>query len=280
MDVRGRDDRKTLGTRPSSGAPAWIGGVLVIAAYGALLVAEVRAPLRGRTQPKLGRALRNAALAGLSGLALSVLQAPVTGPLTRLVEQRRWGLLKALRLPAWFETILAVAAMDYTLYLWHVWTHKGPLWRFHRVHHADLDMDATTTVRFHFGEMVASIPYRAAQIVLIGVGPRAFSVWQAFLMACITFHHSNLRLPLGLERRLETVLVTPRNHGVHHSVVEGERDSNWSSGFTLWDRLHGTLRRDVAQEGITIGVPDLRDPEALRLRALIALPFRRGAERD
>ena len=258
----------------------WIGAAAVVAAYGALLAAEARAPLRRQTQSKLQRDLRNAAMAGLSGLALAVLQAPVIDPLTRAVERRRWGVLKRLRLPPWLEVSLAVAAMDYTLYLWHVWTHKGPLWRFHKVHHADLDMDATTALRFHFGEMIASIPYRAAQIALIGVGPRAFSVWQVFLMGCITFHHSNLRLPLGLERWLETVLVTPRNHGIHHSVIEDETDSNWSSGFTIWDRLHGTLRRDVPQDAITIGMPDHRDPCALRLPDLVAMPFRSEARRD
>ena len=250
------------------------GGGLAAAVFAGLVVAEAQAPLRPQTRPKLQRDVRNATMALLGGVALAALQAPITGRLTRAVESRRWGVLKVLRLSAMLEIPLAVAAMDYTLYLWHVWTHKGPLWAFHKVHHADLDMDASTALRFHFGEMIASIPYRAAQIALIGVGPRAFSVWQGFLMACVVFHHSNLRLPLWLDRAVESVLVTPRNHGVHHSVIEEETNSNWSSGLTLWDRLHGTFRRDPARAAITVGVPDLRDPEGLRLAELIAMPFR------
>ena len=257
--------------------PFWLTGGLLVGAYAALVWGEHRRPLRSQSQPKLARDLRNVGLALLSGAALAVLQQPFTGPLTRAVERRRWGLLKRLRLPAWIELPAAVALMDYTLYLWHVWTHKGPLWRFHQAHHVDLDMDASTAVRFHFGEMAASVPYRLAQILLIGVGPRAFSVWQAFLMACIGFHHSNLELPPWLERAVALVLVTPRNHGVHHSIVREETDSNWSSGLTVWDWLHGTLRLDVPQRDITIGVPAYRDPAELDLKGVAAMPF--GAQR-
>ncbi len=255
----------------------WLGGGAVVAAYAALVWAEHRRPLRPETQPKLPRDLRNLALAVLNGAMLSVIQTPVIGPLTRWVEHSRWGLLKRLGLPVWLEVPLAVALMDYTLYLWHVWTHKGPLWRFHQVHHVDFDMDATTAVRFHLGEMAASVPYRALQVLLIGVGPRTFAIWQGFLMACITFHHSNLRLPVWLERAIAPVLVTPRNHGVHHSVVKEETDSNWSSGLTIWDQLHGTLRLDVPQDEIEIGVPAYRDPAELTLRGVLAMPF--GAQR-
>ncbi len=249
-----------------------MGGVL-IATYTALIWAEEARPLRRQRQPKLSRDLRNVGLALMSGAVLAVLQAPFAAPLTRLVERRRIGLLKLLRPPGWIELPLAVVLMDYTLYLWHVWTHKGPLWRFHQAHHTDLDMDASTAVRFHFGEMAASVPYRLLQIAVIGVGPRAFSVWQTFLIACIAFHHSNLALPPWLERWIAPVLVTPRNHGIHHSTVREETDSNWSSGLTLWDRLHGTLRLDVAQEEITIGVPAWRDPAELDLIGVAAMPF-------
>src|SRR5439155_4858969 len=105
-----------------------------------------------------------------------IAEKPVTQPLTALVEQRRWGLLKRLALPAWLEVPLAVALLDYTLYIWHILVHKVRfLWRFHQPHHVDLDMDASTALRFHFGEMVLSVPWRALQIVLIGASPRALS---------------------------------------------------------------------------------------------------------
>src|SRR6185295_3873165 len=129
------------------------------------------------------------------------------------VERRRIGLVPALGLPAWIGVALAVVLLDYTLYLWHVLTHRVPfLWRFHLVHHVDLDLDASTALRFHFAELVISVPFRAAQILLIGVSPLAFSVWQTLLMLSILFHHSNVRLPVEVERRLNLLFVTPRMH--------------------------------------------------------------------
>src|SRR3954463_5472354 len=153
-------------------------------------------------------------------------------------------------------------------------THRVPaLWRFHQVHHCDLDMDASTALRFHFAEMAISVPYRAAQVALIGVAPRPLSIWQTFLFVSILFHHSNLRLPLWLERRLAPLIVTPRMHGIHHSIIEEETNSNWSSGLTLWDRLHGTLRLDVPQSEIEIGVAAYRDPEQVTVPRLVEMPF-------
>ncbi len=247
---------------------------MVLAAGAVLVWAERRRPLRPETQPKTSRERRNLALALMNAAMLAVLQTPVTGPLTRWVERRRWGLLQWMRPPAWLQVPLAVALMDYTLYLWHVWTHKGPLWRFHQVHHVDLDMDASTAIRFHMGEIAASVPYRALQVVLLGIGPRAFSVWQVFLLLCTGFHHANLRLPAGLERAIAPVLVMPRNHGVHHSTVREETDSNWSSGLTVWDWLHGTLRLDLLHDEIEIGVPAYRNAAELKLRGLLSMPFK------
>jgi len=194
------------------------------------------------------------------------------------VERRRRGLLKLLRLPAWLEVALAVVLLDYTLYLWHVLTHRSPfLWRFHLAHHVDLDLDASTALRFHFAELVLSVPWRAGQILLIGVSPLALSVWQTFLFLSILFHHSNVGLPVALERRLNAVFVTPRMHGIHHSSVKEETNSNWSSGLTVWDRLHGTLRLGVPQGEIVIGVPAYRDPQEIGLAEILKLPF--GEER-
>jgi len=256
--------------------PGWLSGTLVMGAFAALIVAEARRPLRRKTEPKLGRDLRNLAVAALSAATLRTLETPVVEPLSRLVERRRFGLLQWLRPPRWLELPLAVALMDYTLYVWHVLTHRVPfLWRLHVVHHADLDLSATTALRFHFAEMAVSVPYRAAQVALLGVGPRALSVWQTLLFTSILFHHSNLRLPVRLERRLVPFIVTPRMHGIHHSIVEEETNSNWSSGLTVWDRLHGTLRLDVPQRRVTIGVPAWREPVEVTLSRILAMPFRR-----
>lgn len=154
------------------------------------------------------------------------------------MDRRRWGLVKALDLPPWLEVPLALVLLDYSLYLWHVVMHRLPrLWRLHQVHHVDLDMDASTALRFHAGEMVASVGVRVAQILGLGVSPLTLSVRETWLLCGMMFHHSNVRLPYGLERRLARVLVTPRMHGIHHSIVPEELNANWSNGLTVWDRL-------------------------------------------
>jgi sterol desaturase/sphingolipid hydroxylase (fatty acid hydroxylase superfamily) len=155
-----------------------------------------------------------------------------------------------------------------------VLTHKVPfLWRFHRVHHADLDLTTTTAARFHFMEMMLSAPWRAAQVALIGASPRSLTLWQTLTTAAILFHHSNVRLPLALERLLCRVLVTPRMHGIHHSIVERETDSNWGTIFSWPDYAHRTIRLNVPQAVIDIGVPQYRDASRLGLIRLLGMPF-------
>jgi sterol desaturase/sphingolipid hydroxylase (fatty acid hydroxylase superfamily) len=256
------------------GIPAWLSGALVAGAAVALFVLEWLRPLRREVEPKLTRGARNLAVAGLGAVALRLTESPVAFGLTALVERHDLGLLKCLPLPAWLEVALAVVLLDYTLYVWHVLTHKVPfLWRFHVAHHVDLDLDASTALRFHFGELVISVPWRAGQIILIGVSPLAFSVWQTLLLLSILFHHSNVRLPVAAERWLNRLIVTPRMHGIHHSVVREETDSNWSSGLTVWDWLHGTLRLNVPQAEITVGVPAYREPGEVGLVKVLGMPF-------
>lgn len=253
-----------------------IGIPLAAGTFGALWWLENRRALRPAVESRAVRSSRNLAVAALSGVALSLSEMPVAKRLTELVERKNLGLLKLVRLPRWLETILAVALLDYTLYIWHVLTHRVPwLWRFHIVHHVDLDLDASTALRFHFAEMLVSVVWRAGQIVTIGVSPLSFAVWQAFLFPSILFHHSNVRLPLSLERKLNRLIVTPRLHGIHHSAVRVETDSNWSSGLTVWDRLHGTFKTDVSQSEIIIGVPAYQNPDEVVLPKILKMPFER-----
>ncbi len=235
---------------------------------------ERRRPLRRQTEPKLKREGRNLVVASLAALVVRGVERPLIEPLTKIVEQRRMGILKIFRLPQLLEVVLAVVLLDYTLYLWHVLTHRQPLlWRFHLVHHIDLDLDTSTALRFHFGELLLSIPWRAGQVLLLGIGPVSLSIWQMLLFVSIMFHHSNVNVPLGIERILNHLIVTPRMHGIHHSMIEEETNSNWSSGLTIWDRLHGTLRLNVPQSEITIGIPAYRDPEEVKLSSILQLPF-------
>ena len=253
----------------------WLSGTLIAGAFGLLWLLERRRPLRREVAPGLQRNARNLAVAGIAAATLQVIERPIAQPLTALVERRRWGLLKRLGLPKWLEVTLAVVLMDYTLYLWHVLTHRVPfLWRFHMAHHVDLDLDVSTALRFHSGELALSTGWRAAQILLIGVSPDALSIWQVLTLLSVIFQHSNVRLSFALEHRLNRLVVTPRMHGIHHSIVREETNSNWSSGLTIWDWLHGTLRLNVPQEEIIIGLPAYRDPKDLGLLDVLALPFR------
>ncbi len=248
--------------------------LLVVGAFVALTALERRHPLRQEHESKVRRLSRNLVFAGLAAATVNLLERPVVQPLAQAVERHGWGLLHIRRLPYWVHVGLALILLDYTLYVWHVLVHRVPwLWRFHLVHHADLDLDASTALRFHFGELAVSIPWRALQIAAIGVGPGALTLWQNALLVSILFHHSNVQLPLALERPLSRVFVTPRLHGIHHSIVADEMNSNWSSGLTVWDWLHGTLRLDVPQRDIDIGVAAYRSPEDVTLAKSLELPF-------
>ena len=162
----------------------------------AIVGAERRYPLRTPTQAEPHRTLRNVAL-GIAALAVvQFAETPLVAPLASIVERRRLGLAQRLPLPAWARDAAAILVLDYSIYLWHVLTHKLPfLWRFHQVHHVDLDLDASTALRFHAVDMAISAPYRALQIITAGASPRALKLWQSFFFLSVLFHHSNIRLP-------------------------------------------------------------------------------------
>src|SRR4029079_7727344 len=168
-----------------------------------------------------------------SAVSVAVIQIadrPLTRRAAAIVEARRWGLTPRLGLPRWAEEALAFLLLDYTLWVWHVLTHRwAPLWSYHAVHHVDLDLDASTGIRFHPVEMLASVPWRLAQVLLIAAWPRALGGWQSALFLSVLFHHSNLRLPLALERALALAITSPRQHGIQHAASRAEMDSNWSS---------------------------------------------------
>jgi sterol desaturase/sphingolipid hydroxylase (fatty acid hydroxylase superfamily) len=258
----------------ASPIPRWLSACVVAGTFLTLTFLERRRPLRQTVEPGLQRPGRNLAMAAIGSIAIHFAETPLVTRAAAMVERRRWGLVKWLRLPLWLEVCAAVVLMDYTLYLWHVLTHRVPvLWRFHAVHHIDLDLDASTAVRFHFGELVLSAPWRVAQIIVIGTSPLALSVWQTGLLASILFHHSNLALPVDIERRLSRVIVTPRMHGIHHSVRPSETESNWSSGLSVWDRLHRTLRLNVSQRSVVAGVVGFQSVDRVDLMKMLILPF-------
>ncbi|WP_438025261.1 sterol desaturase family protein [Sorangium sp. So ce233] len=245
-----------------------------IAAFGLLLLLERLRPLRRRTEPSRPRFLQNLALAAAGTVVNLALNELLVVPVARRAVERRRGLLQRSSLPHRVETALGIAWLDYTLYLWHLLTHRASwFWRMHAIHHADRDLDVSTGLGFHPVELALSIVARAGFVAAAGVSPRAFDLWQSAILTSSLFHHANLRLPPSLERLLALVVVTPRLHGIHHSEVEAHRRANLSSGLSWWDWAHGTLRCDVPQEKLTIGLPDARRSGKARFVRLLALPF-------
>lgn len=250
--------------------------LLGTAAFGlaalAIFVAEKRRPLRTRTQLEPRRTLTNLALGALTMAAMTAVEQPLSEAAARLAKRRRLGL--AQRLPAPIRDVAGFLLLDYATYGWHVLTHKSRLlWRLHLVHHVDLDMDTTTALRFHAIDMIVSAPARALQVIVVGASPRALTVWRACFNVSVLFHHSNLRLPGDWDRRLSWVFTTPGMHGIHHSADRALTDANWSSGLSVWDRLHGTFRD--GHFAARIGVPAWPVPTEFDVRRSLALPFAR-----
>jgi sterol desaturase/sphingolipid hydroxylase (fatty acid hydroxylase superfamily) len=264
---------------PRRPIPGWLTAATTAAAFLTLTALELRRPLRARRESKPRRVARNLCVAGVTAAITAALQIPLLAPIVRRTAERRLGLLNRVPLPRAVRIAGGILLLDDTLWWWHWMNHRLPfLWRFHLVHHVDLDLDASTALRFHFGEMSLSLFYRAAQLRLLGVDPIAASAWQTALLVSILFHHSNLRLAARAERRLAHLFVTPRMHGIHHSDIRDETNSNWSSLLSWWDFLHGTFRFDVPQKAITIGVPAWEKPDDVTLGRILEMPFR--SQRD
>lgn len=245
--------------------------------FSGLLLIEWRRPLRVSVESKGRRWIKNALITALGAVLLQKIEQPIIVRLSRGVERRRIGLLNVMQVPEPIRTIGAICLMDYTLFVWHMLVHKVPvLWKFHSVHHADLDMDVTTANRFHFGELGISIAWRGLQVLTLGVNPGALKIWQYLLTVSILFHHSNIRLPLRFERLLGVLFVTPRMHEIHHSVNEVETDSNFSSGLSVWDHLHNT-HRPPTDDRKTIGLSRFRNSAEVTLTEMLLLPFRKVA---
>jgi sterol desaturase/sphingolipid hydroxylase (fatty acid hydroxylase superfamily) len=250
--------------------------MLIVAALVAMLfLAERLAPVRILRFPVFGRLLVNAVISALAFAIAEMLVRPAAMATLERVSSERAGLLALGPSSPVFQFVLALLAMDLTFYWWHVANHRIPfLWRFHNVHHIDPDLDVTTAFRFHPGEMALSAAFRIVQVSVIGLPAPMFAAYELAFQANTAFHHSNVRLPIRLERLLNLVLVTPRMHGIHHSQVRDETNSNYSVVFSWWDRLHRTIGLNIPQSAITIGVPAY-GPADNRLASALLIPFRR-----
>lgn len=254
----------------------YLGSALLTGVFVALFWLQWRYPLRRQHFAALRRILRNLILAAPSHAVLRWAMLPIPFAIAGWAQDRHIGLLNWFPMPNWARAVVTLFLMDYAYWWWHWVNHMVPLfWRFHNVHHTDLDMDVSTASRFHFGEMLFSVGFLSVAVTLFGVSPVMLIAFFTAFEAATLFQHSNWRLPVWFERILNRVLVTPRMHGIHHSIVERETNSNWGTIFCWWDKLHRTLRRDIPQDEITIGVAAYRDEKELTVGQLLLLPFRK-----
>ena len=239
-------------------------------------VGEVLVPRRQRSLARLTRWPGNLGIVALNTLMLRILF-PVTAiGVALLGEARGWGLLNAFIIPEWITVLVAIVVLDLAIYLQHVLFHAVPaLWRLHRMHHADLDFDVTTGVRFHPIEIMLSMGIKLTVVAVLGAPPLAVLVFEVLLNATSLFNHGNIRIPPLVDRVLRWVVVTPDMHRVHHSWYPDETNSNFGFNLPWWDRLLGTYKdqpRDGHEE-MTIGINLFREPAWERLDRMLIQPF-------
>ena len=237
---------------------------------------ELAAPRRRLTQSKAVRWYSNLGIVVLNTVVARIVFPLAPVAVAIVAAERGWGIFNVIDIPPGLAIVAAVVILDFAIYLQHVMVHAVPmLWRLHRMHHADLDFDVTTGARFHPVEILLSIAIKMAVIVLIGAAPVAVLIFEVVLNATSMFNHSNVALPLGLDRVLRLFVVTPDMHRVHHSELPFETNSNLGFNLPWWDRLFGTYRNqpEKGHDAMTIGIDLFRDPGDLHLPKMLAQPF-------
>lgn len=243
---------------------------------GAMILWEWRAPRRNDGGGIGVRWASNLSLVALNTLIVRLIFPVAAVGVAVLAEQRGFGLLNLVALPAWLEFAAALVVLDLAVWAQHVALHKLPaLWRLHRVHHSDVGFDATTGVRFHPIEIALSMLYKMAVVAALGAAPAAVVAFEVLLNASALFSHGNVRIPARIDRALRRVIVTPEMHRVHHSIHRDETDSNYGFNLAWWDRLFGTYReapRD-GHERMSIGLDRFRGERDRHLDRLLWQPF-------
>jgi sterol desaturase/sphingolipid hydroxylase (fatty acid hydroxylase superfamily)/rhodanese-related sulfurtransferase len=261
---------------PAIRLTAFLGVFLVMAC------AEALAPRRRRAYSRRLRWSNNLAVVALDTVAVRLLFPTAAVGVALLAEQRGWGLLNAIAAPAWLAVPLSVLLLDLAIYLQHLAFHAVPaLWRVHRMHHADLDIDVTTGLRFHPVEIVLSMVIKLAVVTVLGAPVVAVLLFEVLLNATSMFNHANLKLPPRVDRVLRRLVVTPDMHRVHHSVVVAETNSNYGFNVPWWDRLFGTYRAAPAagHDGMSIGIERFRTARDLMLDRMLLQPLRSNTAR-
>lgn len=239
-----------------------------------LLAAETAQPFyKGRT----GRLLHSARNIGIAAVNAAVLSLFFVGPLAFVAawaENNGLGLLNVVDWPVWVEWTVALVAFDFWMYWWHRANHRLAWLRlFHRMHHTDPAMDVTTAVRFHTGEIVLSSLLRAPVVVLLGMSIPQLIVYEVIMVPVVYFHHSNVALPARADCWMRRLVVSPNMHRVHHSFEREERDSNYGSILTIWDRLLGSYRWRGDPEAIRIGIPHMYEEKWFTFWGMLKTPI-------
>lgn len=245
--------------------------------FALMAIWELFAPRRALTQPKSARWLNNIGLVVLNTVVVRLIFPTAAVGVAVYASQQYWGLFNQVNVPGWLAVPASVIILDGVIYLQHVMFHAVPaFWRLHRVHHADLDFDVTTGSRFHTIEILLSMLIKFAAIVLLGPPLVAVILFEVLLNATAMFNHSNVRLPLALDRIIRMLVVTPDMHRVHHSHLPHETNSNFGFNLSLWDRLFGTYRAqpEDGHTGMKIGIDTFRDSaQCTPLPRLLMMPF-------
>ena len=250
--------------------------------FAVMSIAEALWPRRARRESRRRRWPTNLGilLADYAAVLAVSFVVPVTAVVAAMwAEQSGTGLFNLARWPGWIEALIAFVILDFVIWAQHLVFHKVPvLWRVHRVHHADHDLDATTGVRFHPFEILISIAVKAAAVIAIGADPLVVVIFEAAVNGSAVFNHANLKLPPWLDRTLRAVIVTPDMHRVHHSVDYRETDSNYGFLLSVWDRLFSVYADQprLGHDGMTIGISAFQRAGPERIGWSLLLPFRRG----
>jgi sterol desaturase/sphingolipid hydroxylase (fatty acid hydroxylase superfamily) len=243
---------------------------------GLMALWESLAPRRPLTASKTVRWLNNLSLVFFNSLLLRLVFPIAAVSFAVLAQQQQWGVFNNLDWPMWATVILSIILLDCAIYIQHVLFHALPLlWRLHRMHHADIDLDVTSGSRFHPIEIILSMLIKFSVILLLGPPALAVLLFEIILNVMAMFNHSNIALPLKIDHILRLMIVTPDMHRVHHSVEEKETNSNFGFNLSLWDRLFGTYRAHpkAGHQAMLIGLPQFREPRYLTLPWLLILPF-------
>ncbi len=250
--------------------------VIAAAMLAVLWTLEGVAPLFPGRRQRWSHALANVGLGLLNAAVASAIFAAATLAVSEGARGAGFGLLHWLAAPPWLSWVFAIVLFDAWMYGWHRLNHAVPvLWRFHSVHHSDEELDVTSALRFHTGEIVLSSAARLAVVPLLGMTITQLLVYEMILLPIILFHHSNVRVPRRLDRALRAVIVTPWMHWVHHSRERPETDSNFSSVLSVWDRAFRTFRLRTDPSTIDLGLGGYHRSRWRTLPGMLASPFRR-----